>query len=115
MLSNKQLRCIELMITTDKKQKEIAKEISVAESTIIDWKKEDEFKTEMHIQMNAYFKDISREAQRVMRNLLKDKNSQVRFQASKDILDRAGFKATDRLDIQGAVPVIISGDDNLAE
>ena len=97
MLNNKQLNCIDLMITTDKKQKEIAKQISVAESTIIDWKKDAEFKEELETQTRKYFKELARQAQKVMRELLKDKNSSVRFQASKDILDRAGYKPIEQV------------------
>lgn len=97
MLSTLKLKCIELMITTDKTQKSIAKEIDVAEKTIIEWKKDPEFKEELETQTRKYFKELARQAQKVMRELLKDKNSSVRFQASKDILDRAGYKPIEQV------------------
>lgn len=86
-----------IMTTTDKTQKEIAKEIKVSEQTIVDWKKNEEFKEEMKTQLRGLFDDMANEAQKVMRKLLKDKNSNVRFQASKDILDRAGYKPIDQV------------------
>ena len=46
-MTDKQEKCIKLMITTNKTQKQIAKEIEVSEKTICEWKKQKEFKDEI--------------------------------------------------------------------
>jgi hypothetical protein len=38
-----------------------------------------------------------------MENFLKDKDKDVKFKASKDILDRAWYKATDKVQLSGSV------------
>lgn len=43
-MNEKQKKCVELMVSTNKTQKQIAKEIEVSEKTICEWKKQKEFK-----------------------------------------------------------------------
>ena len=81
MLNEKQEKCINLMITTNKKQKQIANEINISEKTICEWKKQKEFKEEI---------------QNSMRENLK-------MQAIKGILDRSGFKPTDKIEHSGNI------------
>lgn len=99
MLNEKQERCIFLMVTTSKTQKQIAKEIEVAERTISDWKKDQEFKDEIKKQMNNNFGSLAIEAQKELAKLLKTKNEKVKIQAIKDILDRAGYKPKEQIEV----------------
>ncbi len=96
-LNEKQLKCINLMITTNKTQKTIAKEIEVSEKTICEWKKKKEFKDELQKQIQNNFSLLAIEAQKELKKLLKSKNEYIRIQAVKDVLDRAGYKPAERI------------------
>ena len=96
-LNEKQLKCINLMITTNKTQKTIAKEIEVSEKTICEWKKKKEFKDELQKQIQNNFSLLAIEAQKELKKLLKSKNEYIRSQAVKDVLDRAGYKPAERI------------------
>lgn len=98
MLNENQLKCINLMITETKTQKQIAKEINVTEKTICEWKKDKEFKEEIQKQMKENFGSLAIEAQQELKKLLKSKNENIKMQAIKDVLDRAGYKPIDKIE-----------------
>lgn len=91
VLSKKQLKCIELMVTTDMTQRAISKEIDAREETISRWKKTEEFKNEFNKQMKDSINLSSSIAYQTIMKLMGAKSEMVRFYAAKDILDRAGF------------------------
>lgn len=99
-MNDKQEKCINLMITTNKTQKQIAKEIEVSEKTICEWKKQKEFKDEIDKNIKENFGSLAVDAQKELKNLLKSKNEYIRIQAVKDILDRAGYKPIERREIK---------------
>ena len=96
-MNDKQEKCINLMITTNKTQKQIAKEIEVSEKTICEWKKQKEFKNEIEKNIKENFGSLALEAQKELKKLLKSKNEYVRIQVVKDILDRAGYKPIEKI------------------
>lgn len=96
-MNDKQEKCINLMITTNKTQKQIAKEIEVSEKTICEWKKQKEFKAEIEKNIKENFSSLALEAQKELKKLLKSNNEYIKMQAAKDILDRAGYKPTERI------------------
>ena len=100
MLNEKQQKCIILMITTNKTQKQIAQEIQISENSISEWKKDKEFKDEIQKQMKENFGSLAIEAQYELKKLLKSKNENIKMQAIKDILDRAGYKPTEKREIK---------------
>lgn len=91
------------MLTTNKTQKQIAKEIEVSERTICEWKKDEDFKDELQKQMKNNFSSLAIDAQKELKKLLKSENEYVRLQVIKDILDRAGYKATDKIEHSGNI------------
>lgn len=101
MLNKKQEECICLMLKTNKTQKQIAKEIEVSERTICEWKKDKEFKDELQSQMKDNFGSLAVDAQKELKKLLQSKNEYVKLQVIKDILDRAGYKSTDKIEHSG--------------
>lgn len=109
MLNEKQKKCIMLMITGCKTQKQIAKEIQISENTISEWKKDKEFKNEIQIQMRENFGSLAVEAQKKLKKLLNSKNEYIQIQAVKDILDRAGYKPKEDVKISGEVNNPFSG------
>lgn len=98
MLNENQLKCINSIVIENKTQKQIAKEINVTEKTICEWKKDKEFKEEIQKQIKEKFSSLAIEAQKELSKLLKSKNENVKMQAIKDILDRAGYKPIDKIE-----------------
>ena len=78
-------------------QKQIAKELKVTEQTICNWKKDKEFKNEIEKNIKENFGSLALDAQKELKKLLKSSNEYIRIQAVKDILDRAGYKPTERI------------------
>ena len=70
MLNEKQQKCIILMVTSGKTQKQIAKEIQISENTISEWKRNKEFKEEIQKQMRENFGSLAIEAQQKLKKLL---------------------------------------------
>lgn len=112
MLTESQIKCISLMITDNKTQKQIAKEINITEKTICKWKKDKEFKEEIQKQMKENFGSLAIEAQQELKKLLKSKNENVKMQAIKDVLDRAGYKPVDKTEVSGTGIVQLVDDIN---
>lgn len=99
-MTDKQEKCINLMVTTNKTQKQIAKEIEVSEKTICEWKKQKEFKDAIDKNIKENFSSLALDAQKELKKLLKSKNEYIRIQAVKDILDRAGYKPVEKREIK---------------
>lgn len=110
ILTEKMKKCIILMIRINKTQREIAKELDVAEETISRWKKKETFKTRYKEEEKGYIQELSSPAIRTMSKLLNAKSEYVRFSVASNILDRTGYKPTDKVDISGDMEVNISTD-----
>jgi len=115
MLTEQQYKCIELMIEGNLTQKEIASELRIAEQTICVWKRIEEFRKEKDRLLKESFSDIAPSCKKELYRLAtKAESEQVRLGALKDILDRAGYKPTDKLDVNGGM-VIFKGEDKLED
>ena len=99
-MNEKQQKCINLMIATNKTQKQIAQEIQVNENTITNWKKDKEFIKAIEQNIKENFSSLALDAQKVLKKLLKSKNEYIKIQAVKDVLDRAGFKPIEKREIK---------------
>jgi len=99
-LTDKQEKCLKLMVSTNKTQKQIANEIEVSEKTICEWKKQKEFKDEIDKSIKENFGSLAIDAQKELKKLLKSNNEYIRIQAVKDILDRAGYKPIEKREIK---------------
>lgn len=97
MLSEKQEKCIALLVLENKTQKQIAKELNITEQTICNWKKEEEFKERLQKEIQDNFGSLAILAQNQLKKLLSSKSDIVRMQAVKDVLDRAGYKPPERI------------------
>lgn len=109
MLNTKQNRCIELMVEGTHKQKEIAQILNVSENTIVNWKKKDEFMNAYNTALKASINEVAAKAFETQRKLLNARSEMVRYMVAKDILDRGGFKPTDKVDLS-VEPVVIVND-----
>ncbi|MCI9597367.1 MAG: hypothetical protein HFE75_08740 [Firmicutes bacterium] len=110
-LTGRELQAIELMISTNMTQVEIAKEIGVCDETVHRWTKKSLFQAKLEEENKKRFHGLAVEAQKEMERLaFKGKQEQIRLQACKDILDRAGYKPKDEIDLGGIDIKIDYGD-----
>lgn len=98
---DQKLQAIELLLTTNLTQGEIAKKVGVHFNTITNWKKDKDFIRMKKEAVDYNLQDISIEAFKTMKELLKSGDPNIRFRASKDLLDRAGYKPVDRTELSG--------------
>lgn len=111
MLKPKQIKCLQLMVAGTMTDKAIAEAINVAPKTICEWKKHnEEFQTEYAAMMRSSLQYAAPRAFRKQVELLKSTNEMVAHLAAKDIMDRAGFKPVDKVDVGGSIPVTIVED-----
>ena len=101
MLNPKQVKCLELMIQGNMTDKEIAETINITPKTICEWKKNcKEFQNEYNGLMRSSLQYAAPKAFRKQMALLNSKNDMVAHLAAKDIMDRAGFNPTEKIEQQ---------------
>lgn len=103
MLNKAQKKCLELMLTGNLTQKEIAAQIKKTEQTICNWKKDEEFMGEYNRLMRLSIQTLAAKAYQTQVKLLDAESENVRFMTAKDILDRAGYKSAEKLEFNGNV------------
>ena len=116
MLKPKQLKCLELMIQGEKTDKEIAEAINITQKTICEWKKNNkEFQDTYNSLMRNSLQYAAPKAFRKQLSLLNSKNDMVAHLAAKDIMDRAGFQPTEKVEMDMDMDLNITidyGDDD---
>ena len=110
VLNPKQKKCIEMLLEGDKTQKQIASELKVSENTIGNWKKNEEFDAEYTASLKLAMKGVATKAFKTEIKLLSARSEMVRLMAAKDLLDRAGFKPDDNVNVNGVGRVVIIDD-----
>ena len=100
-------KAIEELIKTDKTQRQIAKELGVSEETISRWKTREDYSREYKKVERKYFNSLTAKAIRTLIDLLDSDNGNVRLGAAKEILDRNGYKATEKVDLEIIKPEIV--------
>lgn len=97
---------------------ELAKKLKISERTLFNWRQEEEFSKELTRRINIKIGSLAPRALRKMEKLLNSYDEDIVLKSSKDILDRAGYKATDKVNVEadakvsGAVSVSFEGDLN---
>ena len=99
MLKPKQKKCIELMVCDGLNQKEAASVVNVSEKTVCLWKKNDEFIKAYDDAVKSSLRFAAAKAMRKQIKLIDSFNEQVAHLAAKDILDRGGYKADDKVEL----------------
>jgi len=111
MLNPKQVKCLELMIQGQLTDKDIAKSINITQKTICEWKKNNkEFQDEYNSLMRSSLQYAAPKAFRKQMALLNSKNDMVAHLAAKDIMDRAGFNPTDKIELEADMDLNINID-----
>ena len=104
MLKPKQVAYLQLAIKATMTDKEIAAQIGITQKTIVEWKKHNkEFQEEYNRLMWSALQYAAPKAFRKQLSLLNSRNDMVAHLAAKDILDRAGFSPTEKVEMTGNV------------
>lgn len=107
-LSGKQKNCIEMMLEGELKLGEIAKIIGVTPKTISVWKKDETFIEAYEEAVKSALRYSAVKAMKKVENLIDSGNAFVSLYAAQDVLNRAGFKPTDKMELtEKAAPVIV--------
>lgn len=109
MLKPKQIKCLQLMIKGEMTDKDIADAINITQKTICEWKKNcKEFQDEYNSLMRSSLQYAAPKAFRKQLSLLQSKNDMVAHLAAKDIMDRAGFNPTDKIELDADMDLNIN-------
>lgn len=106
-MASKMEKAIDLMVYTNLTQREIAEKLDVREETISRWKNRDDFNSKKKEEEGKFLFELTSPAMRTMRELLNSHSDYVRFQAAQDILNRTGYKPTDKQEVDINLPTFI--------
>ena len=111
MITKKQQTAIELLFEGNLTQNEISQQIKIHPVTLSKWKKDPDFIDAMRKFTDNTISRSTPKAMNTMLKLLDARSELVRFNAAKDLLDRAGFMPTVKHDVNASVePVKIIDD-----
>ena len=97
-LNTRQLKAIELLVHTDRTQGDIATEVGVKPPTLSVWLNNEEFQAAMQKEMHRSFGYLATKAKRKMEQLLNSNQDSVAFAAAKEILNKAGYQETQKVE-----------------
>lgn len=102
MLNPKQAECLKLMMQNPKiSGKELADTLRVTEKTISQWKnRNQEFQDEYNALVKSKIQYAATKALGKQIELLDSSNDMVAHLAAKDLMDRAGFQPTEKVEQQ---------------
>lgn len=107
----KKEKLVMLELTTNLNYQELAKELDVSERTIYNWRKDADFQKMKEKIVKEQFSDMAAKALKSLFELSQGAASElVRYQASSDLLDRAGYKPTDKKELTHSGLNITIGD-----
>ena len=109
-MASKMDKAIDMMVYTNLTQREIAEKLDVREETISRWKNREDFKSKKKEEEGKFLFELTSPAMRTMKELLNSRSDYVRFQAAQDILDRTGYKPTDKVDLSSDLTLIFEDD-----
>ncbi len=106
-MTGKKEKALVMLVSGDLKFSEIAGRLKISEKTLYNWRKEDEFDSELRRRLNIKMGTLAA-ALRTQSSLLDAKSEMVQHLAAKDILDRAGYVPDSNVNINsdGVVQII---------
>lgn len=99
----RQKKCIEMLVSGTMTQADIAAALKVSEQTICNWKKNKEFAEELAAANRLVISSLVPAAVQRTKALLNAESEAVQLAAAKDILDRAGYKPQDKIQVDGTI------------
>lgn len=112
-LNKKQLKCVEIMVhQPERSNGDIAEELGVNRATISQWMKRDDFQEALREENQRCFKNLAAKAIYRLETLMDSENERIVLDASKEILNKAGYQETTKIeqDIKNEIVIEITGD-----
>lgn len=97
-LNSRQLKAVELLVYTDKAKQDIAIEVGVKPATLSVWLNNEEFQAALQKEMQRSFGYLATKAKRRLEQLLNSNQDSVAFAAAKEILNKAGYQETHKVE-----------------
>ena len=110
-LNSNMLKCINLMVYTDKQKQEIAKELGVANNCISRWLQREDFQEELKKETHRSFSSLALKARRRLDQLIDSNNDVVALGACKEVLNKAGFMETQKVEQKIDTEIKVTIDD----
>ena len=107
-LNSNMLKCIQLMVYTDKQKQEIVKELGVAPNAISRWMAREDFQKALQEEMQRGFKDLAVKARKKLDKLIDSPNDGVALGACKEVLNKAGYMETQKIDANVETTINVS-------
>lgn len=102
MLKGKKLKALEILVSGNyKNYDELAKQLKISSKTLYNWRQEEEFAAELERRINIKIGGIAPRALKRVEKIIDSKNEEVALRACRDVLDRAGYKATEKVSVGG--------------
>ncbi|WP_149315838.1 phBC6A51 family helix-turn-helix protein [Lentilactobacillus buchneri] len=111
MITKNQQRAIELMFEGNLSQNEISAQIKIHPTTLSRWKRDKDFIEAMRKYTDETIARSTPKAMSTMLKLLNARSELVRYNAAKDLLDRAGFIPTQKQEVNASINPIQIVDD----
>lgn len=104
MLKGKKLKALELLVSGEcKSYSEVAQRVEISQKTLFNWRSEEEFSQELKRRIDLRISSSVPRAVRRIEKIIGSQNEEVALKACKDILDRSGYKASDRVELDGKI------------
>ena len=110
-LNANMIRCSQLMVYTDMSKGDICKELGVAPNAISRWQQRDDFNEALRDEMHKGFDALAIKARRKLDSLMDSKNDGVALGACKEVLSKAGYDATQKVEQKVDNIIRVSVDD----
>ena len=110
-LNANMLKCINMMVYTDKQKQEIAKELGVANNCISRWLQREDFQEELKNEMHRGFNSLALKARRRLDQLIDSNNDVVALGACKEVLNKAGYMETQKVEQKIDTEIKVTIDD----
>ena len=101
MVNTNMKKAVKLLVERGLTQRAVAKELDIDETTISKWNDKEEYTKYKESEERKFLRRLAPKALNKMVQLLDAKSESVQFEAAKDILDRCGFKPTNKMEISG--------------
>ena len=110
-LNANMLKCINMMVYTDKQKQEIARELGVANNCISRWLQREDFQEELKNEMHRGFNSLALKARRRLDQLIDSNNDVVALGACKEVLNKAGYMETQKVEQKIDTEIKVTIDD----
>lgn len=96
------------LASLDYKNCEIAEELGVSNNTVTNWSKRQDWKDLVQENLRNQLKDLAKVAMKNLQGFLNSENPKIKYDATKMVLDKAGFNAVTEVKTSGEQSINIS-------